>query len=167
MGVPNPVGSPGTSRLVLFNVHNYVYLYLTIIKKLILNNAAFFEIVQSGKNGLPSRQKFQAPLKPCYLYTGRRTHHHILQDAGVINSTSVEVPHIPSPAHLVTPFSQSERKLFVSLEARVGNLLSLLSSFEKLRKRLLVLSCLSVRPSFCLQWNSSTSTGRMFIKVDI
>ena len=48
MGVPNPLGSLDTSTLVLFNVDNYVYSYLTIVTEiLILNNVDVFEIVQS------------------------------------------------------------------------------------------------------------------------
>jgi len=48
VGVPNQFGSLGTSKLVLFNVDNYVYPCLTIVTEtLILNNVAVFEIVQS------------------------------------------------------------------------------------------------------------------------
>jgi hypothetical protein len=48
VGVPNPFGSLGTSKLVLFNVDNYIYQCLPIVTKIsILNKVAVFEIVQS------------------------------------------------------------------------------------------------------------------------
>ena len=71
---------------------------------------------------------------------------------------SIKVPDIPSSNSLFLLTSSKKKKL--NLVALYSNDLYFLGEFADFWKECISFVCLSVRPYFCLQWNSSAPTGQ-------
>ena len=92
----------------------------------------------------------------------KKVYKHLLKS--VLSYLEDQHPYLQNSSNLVYTAQGLRKRIYSRLGYACIVVSKLLGALEKLRKLLLVLSCLSIRPSV---WNYSTVTDRIFMKFDI